>query len=330
MQKIYDEVKTPYKYGIVLKANPALEGGDAADSPSIFRKDGKWYMTYIVFGGRGYETFLAESDDLLRWRKLGKILPFTQNTWDANQKAGYLALQDYRWEGDYELEKFQDRYWLSYLGGASQGYEAGMLGVGIASTDDPTLPQKWDLHPRPVMLPSDADAKWHDNKVIYKSTVIRDTSRTLGHEFIMFYNAKGAAKYHNHSSDVERIATAVSNDMITWKRYGEVPALDHGSGITGDAFIAKIGSLWVMFYFGAFWRPKAFDRFACSYDLEHWTDWNGPDLIAPTESYDEKYAHKPFVIKYDGIVYHFYNAVGSQGRCIALSTSRNLRLGGGL
>lgn len=26
----------------------------------------------------------------------------------------------------------------------------------------------------------------------------------------------------------------------------------------------------VIFYFGAGWQPKAFDTFACSFDLEHW------------------------------------------------------------
>jgi sucrose-6-phosphate hydrolase SacC (GH32 family) len=80
-----------------------------------------------------------------------------------------------------------------------------------------------------------------------------------------------------------------------------------------------------MFYFGAFWKPGAFERFAVSHDLIHWTDWSGPDLIAPSEDYDRQYAHKPWVIKWNGVVYHFYNAVGDQGRVIALATSVDLR-----
>ena len=36
-----------------------------------------------------------------------------------------------------------------------------------------------------------------------------------------------------------------------------------------------MGDLWVMFYFGAGWQPKAFDTFACSYDLVNWTKWEG-------------------------------------------------------
>ena len=80
-----------------------------------------------------------------------------------------------------------------------------------------------------------------------------------------------------------------------------------------------------MFYFGAFWKPGAFNRFACSYDLINWTDWDGEDLIKSSEDYDEKYAHKPWVLKWNGIVYHFYNAVGDSVSVIALATSKNLK-----
>jgi hypothetical protein len=80
-----------------------------------------------------------------------------------------------------------------------------------------------------------------------------------------------------------------------------------------------------MFYFGAFWKPKAFDRFACSYDLVNWTDWTGEDLISPSEPYDSQYAHKPFVIKDKGVVYHFYCAVDGQNRRgIAVATSKDI------
>ena len=81
----------------------------------------------------------------------------------------------------------------------------------------------------------------------------------------------------------------------------------------------------VLFYFGAFWKPGAFERFACSYDLVNWTKWTGKDLISPSEEYDSKYAHKPFVIKHDGTVYHYYCAVDEKGnRGIAVATSLDL------
>lgn len=278
-------------------------------------------MSYIVFDGKGYETWLAKSNDLLNWKTLGKIMSFTEDTWDANQKAGYIALQDYRWGGSYEVEKYSGKYWMSYLGGSSKGYEAGVLGIGIANTENLTETKEWQRLGKPVISAKDEDVRWYDNQTIYKSTVIHDPQKTLGHPFVMYYNAKGNDKA-NGKQTAERIAMAVSDDMILWTRFGNEPVIDHQTGISGDAFITKIDDVWVMFYFGAFWKPNAFDRFACSYDLIHWTDWTGDDLIKPSEPYDEQYAHKPFVIKYKGVVYHFYCAVNkNKNRGIAVASS---------
>jgi len=80
-----------------------------------------------------------------------------------------------------------------------------------------------------------------------------------------------------------------------------------------------------MFYFGAFWKSGAFDTFAASRDLVHWTKWDGPDLIRPSEPWDKTFAHKPWILKHDGIVYHFYCAVGDKGRVIGLATSKDMK-----
>ena len=57
MQRIYDEVKTPFKYGIVLR--PA--DNESVDCPNVFRHGGKWYMVYVAIKEKvGYQTFLAQ------------------------------------------------------------------------------------------------------------------------------------------------------------------------------------------------------------------------------------------------------------------------------
>ncbi|MCG6188396.1 glycoside hydrolase family protein [Maribellus maritimus] len=315
MNQVYEEVKTPFKYGIVYQ-HP--DSSKMVDSPTIFRENNKWYMTYIVFDGNGYETWLAESDNLLNWETKGKILSFTENTWDANQKAGYVALVDIKWGGEYSVKKFKEKYWMTYLGGNTAGYETGILKTGIANSTTLTNAQHWNVADKPILSPLDTNARWFENKTIYKSLVIYDNSNQTGHPFVMYYNAKG------DTSNYESIGMAVSDDMTNWKRFGENPVITKHKGICGDAQIAKYNNLYIMFYFGAFWKPGAFERFACSYDLVNWTEWNGPDLIAPSENYDIQYAHKPWVIKWEGVVYHFYNAVGDKGRVIALATSKNI------
>jgi hypothetical protein len=58
----------------------------------------------------------------------------------------------------------------------------------------------------------------------------------------------------------------------------------------------------------------------------NWTKWTGPDLISPSESWDKTFAHKPWMIKHEGVVYHFYCAVSKEGgRVLALATSKDLK-----
>ena len=325
MQAIYNAVKTPHKYGLILVPD---SNKYKFDCPTIFRKDNQWLMTYIVFDGRGYETHLASSKDLIQWDHKGKILEFSDSTdWDYNQKAGYPSLIDYTWAGDYGINKFDGKYWMSYFGGDSEGYESGLLSISMAYTEkDPAKQHTWQTLGEPVLKSTDADARWYDNSTMYKSFVIEDKDKLTGHKFVMYYNARGDSI--NPARGAERISMAVSDDMVQWKRFGSEPLLNHHIGITGDAVIQKIGDVYVMFYFRAYWpegKTVVYNSFACSYDLVNWTQWEGPHLIEPSENYDNLFAHKAYVIKHDDIVYHFYNAVDKLGnRGIALATSKDI------
>ena len=325
MNYIYEEVKTPFKYGLILVPD---SNKYKMDCPTIFRMDDKWIMTYIVFDGRGYETWLAESRNLIDWDIQGKIMSFSDTTdWDTNQKAGYPSLIDYVWEKDPLINQFDNNYWMSYFGGDSRGYEKGLLSIGIAYTNEsPANLHEWQRLPQPVMTSKDEDARWWDNSTMYKNVIIKDDLRLTGNNFVMYYNARGDSI--NPGRGAERIAMAVSDDMVSWKRFGNEPLLNHHKGITGDAVIQKIGDVYVMFYFRAFWpdgKTVVYNSFACSYDLVNWTQWDGQHLIEPTEEYDALFAHKAYVIKNDGIVYHFYNAVDMLGnRGIALATSKDI------
>jgi predicted GH43/DUF377 family glycosyl hydrolase len=325
MQRIYHEVKTPYKYGLVVVPD---NDNKKIDCPTVFRKGKLWYMTYIEFDGRGYETRIAQSTDLLHWTPQGTMMSFSADTtlWDANQKAGYAALQDHTWGGSYAWQPYKGKYWMSYIGGRETGYEAGLLSIGIAFTGkDPARPHEWQRLPAPILTSKDADVRWWENRKEFKSSVIWDKQKTTGHPFVMYYNANGDSAVNNIKTRwFERIGMAVSNDMVHWQRFNAEPVMHHPAGITGDAVIQKMGDVWTMFYFGAFWtgRKDAFNRFACSYDLVHWTDWNGDDLINSTEPYDDRFAHKSFVVKHNGVVYHFYCAVNKKDqRGIAVATS---------
>ncbi len=88
MKEIYEKIKTPYKYGAVVKDKEYL-----TDSPTVFKFKDKWYMYYIMIHknitGSGYETHLASSDNLLDWKYEGVVLKRTDNrsNWDSRQIA---------------------------------------------------------------------------------------------------------------------------------------------------------------------------------------------------------------------------------------------------
>ncbi len=332
MAAVYEAAKTPYKYGLVV----APETNKAKiDCPTVFRENGRWYMTYVLYDGkgakdgRGYETWLAESDDLLSWRTLGRILPFRDGAWDANQRGGFPSLVDTEWGGSYALQRFRGRRWMTYIGGAGTGYEAvnAPLHVGLAWTaGDPTKPHAWEAADRPILSGEDDEAQWWERLTEYKSMVYWDREKRLGAPFVLYYNAGGINPETGHKG--ERIGIALSDDMRRWRRYEGNPVFTHEAQgtITGDAQIVRMGDLYVMFYFSAFnpTRPYlAYNTFACSYDLVTWDDWQGDDLIRPSKPYDELFAHKSFVVRHDGVVYHFYCAVNNdQQRGIAVATSR--------
>lgn len=339
MQHIYDEVKTPFKYGLVVSPE---DNGHKIDCPMIYREKGRWYMTYVVYNGkdgldgRGYETWLATSDDLLHWQNLGRLLSYAEKGWDMNQRAGYPSLIDWTWNGSYAMKKYKGRHWMSYFGGIGTGYEAvrAPLNIGIASTrGDITIPHEWENSETPVLSINDKDAQWWEKMTHYKSTVYYDAKKSLGHRFVMFYNAGGVNPDNNLKA--ERIGIALSDDMKHFTRlplrtspsgYGNPVFYHEAPGvITGDAQIVSMDSLYVMFYFSAYnptRKYNAYNTFAVSRDLIHWQDWEGTDLIYPSKPYDDMFAHKSYVMKHDGVVYHFYCAVNKGGqRGIAVATS---------
>lgn len=339
MQKIYDEVKTPYKYGMVVAPE---DNYHQIDCPMVYREGGKWYMTYVVYNGkdgtdgRGYETWLATSDDLLQWKTLGRLLCYADKGWDMNQRAGYPALIDWTWNGSYEMAKHKGRHWMSYFGGEGTGYEAirKPLNMGMAFTKgDITQAHPWETSPSPVLSINDKSAQWWEKLTHYKSTVYWDKNKTLGKPFVMFYNAGGINPANQLKA--ERIGIALSSNMTSWRRlplrtakrktgnpvfFHEAPGI-----ITGDAQIVKFPHFYVMFYFSAY-NPErkynAYNTFAVSRDLVNWQDWEGADLVYPSKPYDDMFAHKSYVLKHQGVVYHFYCAVNHAGqRGIAVATS---------
>lgn len=320
MVQIYEKIKTPVKYGPVLKLD-----GYMTDSPTVFQKDGLFYMYFVAIAqdaaASGYETHLARSEDLLHWEYCGPVFHRNEeDRWDSKQCAGYAAFKDIRYDGTNSLAKINGSYYISYMAGNNDGYEPDPLYMGLAKTDDPTVADSFKRFPDPILKPEDPDARETESKTLYKSCLFEDVLGVTGFPYVNIYNAKA-------QDGTERVFLAVSNDAEHWERYGDshildMKTVDPDTRITGDPQILCVGDIYVMFFFQYGVGRSAVNTFACSRDLINWRIWDGEPLVKPSEDWDDLHAHKTWFVRHEGVNYHYYCAVNSKKeRFIALAKS---------
>ena len=322
---VIDHLVTPYKLGKPVLTGSGREGdfdSRAVDCPNVFSHNGKYYMTYIGFDGEGYQTGLAVSDDLLRWEKKGAILRRgTHMEWDSVGMAGTAVLTDRDLYGGNRLRKWRGRYWMLYHAYPRNGYEEGSAEIGLAWTEDENL-MEWHFHGEPVF-------SWRDGADWEKGGLYKADFLEHGGLFYLFYNAKD----REYGDWTEQTGAAVSDDLIHWRRLSDRPVLpvdrqswDSRFASDPQVFYDPAEKQWVMFYYGL-GDLSACDGVAVSEDLLHWKKFPCPILTTGKEGeIDSLYAHKPYVIAKDGVLYHFYCAVrraeGGQIRCISVARNR--------
>ncbi len=318
LERIYETVKTPYKYGAVLKT-----AGKYCDSPVVFKHNGAYYMTCVEIDDQcktGYRTKLLASDNLTEWNALGYILT-EHNDWDSAQTGSYAQFVNNEFGGNNEIIKINGKYFVAYLGGSLKGYETDPLWMGLATCDDIENINGYRKLPKPILTTLDEDCREEESVTLYKADMFVDEKRTTGYPYVCAYNAKRA-------DGRESIFLAVSNDAYTWKRYGDKAIVSVGEcepsiRINGDPQIVKIDDLYVMFYFiydSA--ASRAWNTFAVSEDLLNWVKWNGKPLIESEHEWENVYAHKQWILKEKDTIYHFYCAVNDKNeRFIALATN---------
>lgn len=321
LNAIYEKIKTPYKYGAVIQKT-----GYYLDSPVVFRHDDVFYMTCVEIDDKcitGYKTVLFRSDNLLDWQEVGYILT-GHNDWDCAQTGGYAQLIDNAFGGSNEMRRLGNKYLFAYLGGSRTGYETDPLWMGLATCTDIADISTYHKIAKPILTTLDSDCRAEEAATLYKADMFIDEKRTLGYEYVCAYNAKRV-------DGRESIFLAVSDDGFNWKRYLDRAIISASEcepsiRINGDPQIVVIDGMYVMLYFiYDEVRNKAWNTFAVSEDLVHWAKWNGAPLVQSEFDWENVYAHKQWVLSYDGIVYHFYCAVNDcNERFVALATSQKI------
>jgi predicted GH43/DUF377 family glycosyl hydrolase len=294
------------------------------DVPMVYQLegDGKWYMSFIGFDGKGYNTFVVESDDLVHWENPRLAMGFGA---EGEFDHGGCVLGAYLYDTlavdrARHLKHRDGLYWSLYGCYPRQGgYELRPGYEGVAVSDDGL---RWRrVEKEPVLSVFQSDVRRWESDCIYQPWLVEHEGT-----YYNFYNAAEGGQ--------EQSGLALSNDLVHWVRYPFNPVVGNRRGewdenFASDPKVYRDGDHWTMLYFGVSWaRGGACIMAAFSRDLVHWTA-NPKPLYVPgghPTGLDKEHAHKVSLV-YNGendTYYMFYCACGNRGRTIGLLTSRKI------
>lgn len=310
----------------VIAANPKIKGYEdvkATDVPTVFQVPGdeKWYMTFIGFDGKGYQSFIAESEDLVTWTNHRLAMGYgPEGSFDhGGVVLGAYLYDSYEIKAPRTLKMKNGRYWSLYGAYPRQGgYELRPGYEGVALSKDGF---SWErAQDEPILSVHQEDCGQWEKSCIYQPWLIE-------HEGY-YYNIYNAA-----NGGIEQMGLALSDDLLKWKRHAKNPVIPVGpkgsynQRFSADAKVFRDGDHWVNLFFGV-GKGGAHIMAAYSRDLVHWTVDPEPLYKAGgnPSGLDKRYAHKISLVwnPVNETYYLFYNAVGSRGRGIGLITSKPL------
>ncbi len=308
----------------VIPAKPNIKGFDdvhMTDVPTVFQLPNgkKWYMTFIGFDGKGYRSFVAESDDLVHWTNIRLAMGYgPEGSFDyGGVVLGAFLYEDYDIKAARTLKKRGGKYFSLYGAYPRQGgYELRPGYEGVASSDDGFTWQR--AKDEPILSVHQEDCDTWEKDCIYQPWLVEHKGK-----FYNFYNAANGG--------IEQMGLALSNDILEWKRHAHNPVIPNGPEGSYNEKFSSDGKVfwdkdhWVNFFFGV-GRGGAHIMVAFSRDLYHWTVDADPLYKSGgnLSGLDKKYAHKISLVwnRANETYYMFYNAVGNKGRGIGLITSK--------
>ena len=309
----------------VIPASPNITGFEnvkMTDVPTVFKlpNDAKWYMSFIGYDGQGYQSFIAESDNLCHWEYIKLAMGYgPEGAFDyGGAVLGAYLYENYNIKGLRVLKKIDGKYYSLYGAYPRQGgYELRPGYQGLAMSNDGLFWQR--AKNEPILSIYQDDIKEWEKDCIYQPWLIEHEDK--------FYNIYNAA-----SENIEQLGIATSTDLLKWHRYNNNPVISVGDEGTyneefsSDAKVFWDKDHWVAFFFGV-GKGGAHIMMAFSRDLLHWTIDPEPIYKAGgnPSGIDNKYAHKISLVwnSENETFYMFYCAVNDDNkRGIGLITSK--------
>eukprot|EP00986_Skeletonema_menzelii_P013760 scaffold8361_cov136-Skeletonema_menzelii.AAC.2 len=316
----------------VIPPNPTIashEGIQMTDVPTVFQlpgDDDTFYMSFVGFDGIGYQSFIAESSDLVEWTNLRLAMGYgEEGAFDhGGVVLGAYHYESYRIDAPRMLKRTKNDKFLSLYGAYKKKneYEADPGYQGLASScDGINWKREKDEYILSIYGPGEVD-DWEKHSIYQPWLVEHDGV------YYNFYNAKQMPEW------IEQIGIATSQCLYDWERHCDNPIIS----VSKDGFDTQFCSdakvfwdedrkHWVMFFYGV-GRGAAHIMIAFSRDLIHWERDTTPLYQAGgnLSGLDKKYAHKVSIVynPKNDTFYMFYCAVGDKGRGIGLITSKPL------
>jgi hypothetical protein len=304
---------------------PGYKEFNSFDVPVVYQIPGlrgEWFMSFIGFNGKGYNSFVVESTDLIHWANPRLAMGFgREGEFDfGGCVIGAYLYKSYDIRAPRLLKKRDGKFWTLYGCYARQGgYEIDLGYEAVATSEDGlTWERAMDKY---ILSVYDPDIGEWEKDCIYQPWLIEYRG-----VFYDFYNAKHMPGW------IEQTGLAISEDLFKWKRYEGNPVVRVRPGgyderFCSDPKVFHDGDHWVIFYFGV-GKGGAHIMIAFSRDLKHWTSDPEPLYRAGGHpgGLDSQYAHKISLVYNpdNDTFYMYYCAVGNKGRCIGLLTSRRL------
>ncbi len=308
----------------VIPARPKIPGHESfhsTDVPCVYQLPAltnKWFMSYIAFNGQGYNSFVAESTNLLTWTNHRLAMGFgpTHEFDHGGCVIGAYLYDSYDVKAPRRLQARAGKYWTLYGCYPRQGgYELRPGYEGVAISEDGLAWRR--AKDSPILAVQDPDCSGWERDCIYQPWLVEHRGR-----FFNFYNAADGG--------TEQTGLAFSTDLLNWMRYPANPVVPVRAGgfdeqFASDPKVFRDGDHWTMFYFGV-GRGGAHILIAFSRDLVHWTAHPDPLYRAGGHpgGLDQQYAHKISLVYEPAgdVFYLFYCAVSDKGRGIGLLTSK--------
>ncbi len=171
------------------------------EDPRVCEIDGKYYMTYVAYSGRRTYIALAESNDLLSWKKRGVIMKYV--------KSGALV-----------SEKIDGKYVLYF----------GDVNIYMASSKDL---KKWKVYEEPVLTPR---ADKFDSRLVEIGPCPIVTKKGI----FMIYNSSDGEVYNVgyamfSKKHPEKLIARTNSPRLSasqpWENYGKVNYVVFAEGL---------------------------------------------------------------------------------------------------